>query len=503
MSPKRFASATTIGERRRSDLTWDEAKVEFFRTGQADSLLASRTEHVDGRVRDAHKGLLESTPAAVLAVGGYGRKQLFPYSDVDLLILFENNRAVEGSKKALSPFLQLLWDSGLKVSQSVRTPAECAELHDRNIELNISLLDVRFLAGDERIYGLLNRQLPRFIHGHRQSLIRNLAVLTRDRRLKFDDTFYHLEPNIKENPGGLRDYQLLCWLSQIKNSTGGGLAAPESFPELESARKFLFALRCYLHYESGRDNNLLSFDAQEGAAEFAGKRNAAEWMREYFRHARDMYRASTRFLEASEAKSSSLFSNFRDWRTRLSNAEFTVLRERLYFKLPQQLEQDPMLALRCIEFVARHGIRLSQDAEQRIAAQVPALRSYFSQARPIWPALTEIFSLPHLDVALSAMHETGMLNAVFPEQEEIECLVIRDFYHRYTVDEHTLMTIRTLLSLRTSDSAGARPYAELLSELSSPAMLYFALLYHDVGKGTPDEGHVDVSLRLSEVAMER
>ena len=97
------------------------AKAEFFRTREADSLLASRTEHVDGRVRDAHKGLLESTPAAVLAVGGYGRKQLFPYSDIDLLILFENNRAVEGSKKALSPFLQLLWDSGLKVSQSVRT----------------------------------------------------------------------------------------------------------------------------------------------------------------------------------------------------------------------------------------------------------------------------------------------------------------------------------------------------------------------------------------------
>ncbi len=258
-----------------------------------------------------------------------------------------------------------------------------------------------------------------------------------------------------------------------------------------------------MHYEAGRDNNLLSFDAQEGAAEFAGKRNAAEWMREYFRHARDIYRASTRFLEASDAKSSSLFSNFRDWRSRLSNADFTVLRERVYFKSPQQLEQDPMLALRCFEFVARHGIRLSQDAEQRIAVQVPALREYFSQARPIWPALTEIFSLPHLDMALSSMHETGMLNAVFPEQEEIECLVIRDFYHRYTVDEHTLMTIRTLLSLRKSDSAGVKPYAELLSELESPATLYFSLLYHDVGKGTPDEGHVDVSLRLCEIAMER
>src|SRR6185503_17984133 len=124
-----------------------------------------------------------------------------------------------------------LWDSGLRVSQSVRTPAECAELHDKNIELNISLLDLRFLAGDPTIYTSLDQQLPRFIHRNRQSLIRNLALLTRDRRLKFDDTFYHLEPNIKETPGGLRDYQLLCWLSQIKNSSGAGLAAPEMFPE--------------------------------------------------------------------------------------------------------------------------------------------------------------------------------------------------------------------------------------------------------------------------------
>ena len=484
-------------------MTWDEAKVEFFRTGEADPLLAWRTAHVDALVRAAHLDMLASTPVALLAVGGYGRRQLFPYSDVDLLVLFENDRAVESAKKVLSPFLQRLWDSDLRLSHSVRTPAECAEFHDRNVELNVSLLDVRFLAGDERIYSVLNKQLPRFIHSHRQDLVRGLAMLTRDRRLKFDDTFYHLEPNIKETPGGLRDYQLLCWLSQIKNTAAAGMGAPSAFPELESARKFLFAVRSYLHYEARRDSNALSFDAQEAMAEFSKKPDAAEWMREYFRHARDIYRASTRFLEASDAQPNSLFSQFRDWRSRLSNADFTVLRERVYFKSPQQLEHDPALGLRCFEFVARHGIRLSQDAEQRIAAHLPALRQHFAQPRPIWPAIAEIFSLPHLDIALSAMHETGMLSAVFPEQEQIECLVIRDFYHRYTVDEHTLMTIRTLLGLGRSSEAGVKPYAELLSELNSPATLYFALLYHDVGKGTPEEGHVDVSLRLCEVVMER
>ena len=401
-------------------MTWDGAKQEFFLTGEADPFLAWRNAHVDALVHGAHTDLLASTPAALLAVGGYGRKQLFPYSDVDLLILFENDRAAENSKQVLAPFLQRLWDSGLRVSQSVRTPAECAEFHGRNVELNVSLLDVRFLTGDEGIYASLHQQLPRFIHSNRQRLIRGLATLTQERRRKFDDTFYHLEPNIKEAPGGLRDHQLLCWLSQIKKTNAGGLGAPQLFPELEPARKFLFSVRCYLHFCAGRDNNSLTFDAQESAAELYRKPDAAEWMREYFRHARDIYRTSTRFLEASDAQSPSLFSQFRDWRSRLSNADFTVLRERVFFKSPQQLERDPMLALRCFEFMARHGIRLSQDAEQRIGAQLPALGEYFSQAHPIWPALTEMFSLPHLDVALASMHETGMLTAVFPEKS-VDC----------------------------------------------------------------------------------
>ena len=478
-------------------------KEEFFRTGDADPLLAWRTAQVDAVVLEAYRELLGPEPVALYAVGGYGRRQLFPFSDVDLLLLFENDRAAEKSKKVLAPFLQRLWDSGLRVSQSVRTPAECAELHDANIELNISLLDVRHLAGDERISAALDRQLPRFVHGHRQNLIRNLAVLTRERHLKFHDTFHHLEPNIKETPGGLRDYQLLCWLSQIKDSTAGRLEAAAPFPELEAARKFLFAVRCYLHYQSGRDNNSLSFDAQEGVAGFSGKQSAAEWMREYFRHARDIYRASTKLLEASDTQSGSLFSQFRDWRSRLSNSEFTVLRERVYFKAPQQLESDPLLAVRCFEFVGRHGIRLSLDAEQRVAKHLPALRQYFSKPGPLWPALKGVLSQPHVDVALTCMHETGALQAVFPEQEDIECLVIRDFYHRYTVDEHTLMTIRSLLELHASRDPAVKTYAELLSELENPAALYFALLYHDVGKGTPDEGHVDVSVRLCDGAMER
>ena len=244
----------------------DGAKFKFFEDKDADGLLAWRTGHVDALVAAAHRDLLAGVNVALMAVGGYGRKQLFPFSDIDLLLLFDSNREVDNSKKVLAPFLQRLWDSGLRVSQSVRTPAECSELHERNIELNVSLLDVRFLAGSETVAAKLNQNLPRFIHGNRQSLIRGLALVTRDRRLKFNDTIHHLEPNIKETPGGLRDYQLLCWLSVIKNTTNQSLGSAAQFPELEAARKFLFTLRCFLHYEAGRDSNALNFDAQDAAA---------------------------------------------------------------------------------------------------------------------------------------------------------------------------------------------------------------------------------------------
>src|SRR5580692_5961176 len=140
--------------------TWESVRKEFFQDGCADSVVAWRSASVDRIVETQYCTLLSTASVALLAVGGYGRRELFPYSDVDLLLLFENDRAIEDSKQLISPFLQNLWDAGLRVSHSVRTPAECAELHDGNTELNISLLDTRFLAGNERIFAELNRQAP-------------------------------------------------------------------------------------------------------------------------------------------------------------------------------------------------------------------------------------------------------------------------------------------------------------------------------------------------------
>lgn len=478
----------------------------FLATGDSLTALAERTAQVDRLVNEAASAFLfPAAPSglALLAVGGYGRRQLFPYSDVDVLLLYESERLAVANKDGISVFLQKLWDSGMRVSHSVRTPAECTEVHDSNTELNISLLDQRYLTGDRSLYARLIDKMPRFILGNRDALIRNLSQLTRERHGKYANTFYHLEPNVKESPGGLRDHQLICWLAQLRNTEPSRLGVADPPPEIQQAFRFLARLRCYLHCQSGRDNNVLSFEAQDVAAAQWQMGDPADWMREYYRHARTIYRHAIRQLESNEAQSSSLFAQFRDWRSRLANADFSVHRERAHFRTPQNLDADYDLILRFFEFIARHGIRASFEAEQQIDTRRLRLEAQFAESRPLWPSLSAILSLPYAPMAVRSMHETGVLTAMFPELEQIECLVIRDFYHRYTVDEHTLVAFQNLWSLRDADEQPIQSYGFLLREMQDCGALIFALLFHDVGKGVPGEGHVDGSLRLARIATAR
>lgn len=454
--------------------------------------LAQRTADVDRLVLDATARCFSGAQLSILAVGGYGRRELFPYSDIDLLLLFPSEKAAQERKDAISSFVQSLWDAGLRVSQSVRTPAECTEIHENNFELNVSLLDQRFLTGDRALYATLADRLPRFLRASRGDLVRNLAALTRERHKRYGDTFYHLEPNVKETPGALRDYQLVRWLAQLRDPLD---TAPEPPPCTEDAFRFLARVRFCLHSQSRRDNNVLNFEQQDAIAESSGSSDPAEWMREYYRHSRVIYRAALAALENNEALDSSLFAQFRNWRSRLANADFSVHRDRASFRSPQRLEAEPEIALRLFEFVATHGIRPSLESAQRIEARHKQLREYFREPRPLWPLLQRIFCLPHAVPALRSMHETGFLSALFPELDRTECLVVRDFYHRYTVDEHSLLAIQNLLG-------AGEPFAALRAEVPDLAPILFALLFHDSGKGSGGS-HVAESERLADLAMAR
>ncbi len=483
---------------------WESIRRRFLATGEASAVLAGRSELTDRLAAAAWHGFL--APAwprgmALLAVGGYGRRELFPYSDVDLLFLVE--RPPDGPRKeALSEFLRTMWDSGVRLSHSVHSPKECLEINHHNIELSVSLLDQRFLCGDRDLYQRLIDRLPRFLQSQRPALIRRLGQLVRARHAKYQNTVCHLEPNVKETPGGLRDLHVLWWLNKLRQDP---IVASEWLDGLHPARSFLARVRCFLHYRAGRDDNILSFEAQEEFADlpFAPSADPGECMREYFLHARAVHRSTLRAMDASEGAHSSLLKSFRDWRSRLSNIEFTVSRERVFLRSPAAIAYDPELVIRLFQFVARHGLRLALETERRIADYLPAIETYFAGQKAHWVALFDLLALPHASLALTAMHETGVLQAVFPEWRRLDCLVIRDFYHRYTVDEHSLLAIRCLEDLaRTSDPA-RRLFADLLSEIDEPAALRFALLFHDAGKGHGESPHTQRSVALAEQAMER
>src|ERR1700722_20324234 len=177
-------------------------------------------------------------------------------------------------------------------------------------------------------------------------------------------------------------------------------------------------------------------------------------MREYFRNARVIDSEARRTLDSTEKSESSLIHQFRDWRSRLSNSDFTVSRERLFLRTPAQLEKDPGLALRLFEFVARHGIPLAAETERRLEEYRKNFAGYCQTGQPLWPALRSILAQPHAALALRAMHYTSLVQALFPEWENIACLVVPDYYHRYTVDEHTLVSIERLTELaHTKDPA--------------------------------------------------
>jgi UTP:GlnB (protein PII) uridylyltransferase len=226
-------------------------------------------------------------------------------------------------------------------------------------------------------------------------------------------------------------------------------------------------------------------------------------MREYFLHARSIQRSAAHWMELSEPQGNVLLTQFRDWRTRLSNSEVTVSKERLYLKTPQLIDQDPEFVKRLFLFVARHGIRLAADSERRILDHLPGLTERLDAGKGCWPFFKELFSLPHAALALEGMHETGVLAAILPEWLGVECLVVRDFYHRYTVDEHTLVAMQLLGDLPGAKEPLRQRFAGLLEEVEHRWLLLAAVLMHDLGKAARSGKHVPESMLLAEAALER
>src|ERR1700722_6736075 len=499
---------------------WERIARDFAATGDGRAAIAQRTlliEDILNRLWGEFVSSDEQGPCgfALVATGGFGRGWLFPYSDIDLLFLFADRSGEQAHKGEIQRFSQELWDLKLKLSPASRTLAECARFDPDNTEFTFALLDCRFLTGDRELFARLHgKVIPKLVSRESKPLLQGLAGVTRERHGRFGHTVFHLEPNLKETPGGLRDCNVASWLALVSAMSKLGdwpdsssLRAPVR-KQLEAALEFLMAARCFLHFRHGRDHNALRWEAQdEGAARKiaasdSAELTAADWMRICFGHARAVQRTVMQLMEEIPESWSALRRQFQGWRAQPSHPDFSVVDGLIFLQQSSSLE-DPEMLLRLFHFMAHHGLKLSATTEHRIEQALPSLAVTPPRGAELWLYLQETLLQPHAAEALRAMHSLRLLTLLLPELKPIDSLVVRDFYHRFTVDEHSILAIESLHRLNQSKSEWDKRYAELLGELEDPELLYLALLLHDTGKGVPGANHVEASLEIASSCLDR
>lgn len=514
-----MSSATSLRIELRDLYPAESKKIqqEFVRAPIGSEAISNRTALVESvliRLWDeiiAPNGTSQNF--ALIALGGFGRRALFPHSDVDILFLHADRTTEERFRDPVRAFCQELWDLRMKLGPTTRTLVECEQFDPQNVEFTISLLDCRFVAGDIELFRRLHDEvLPRFFVREGNYIIQQLNEVTRSRHAKYGSTVFHLEPNIKEAPGGLRDHNVACWLamlSSIDKERGWPAADSQVFEQAKSfvpALEFLSSVRVFLHYRHGRDDNMLAWESQDEAA--AAKigvtepLDAAAWMRVYFRHARAIHYQCLRLLESIPGARSSLYRSFQNFRSRLSNADFSVVDGLIFLQQPPAIS-DRELLFRIFSFAAHHGLKPAMSTENRIQQVLPGLVGTPPSGAQALHYLHSVLVEPHAAEALRSMHSLGLLTVLLPEFKLIDSLVVRDFYHRFTVDEHSFLAIESLHRARKSQSEWDQRYGRLLEELERPELLYLALLLHDIGKGVPGSNHVITSLEIAQKCMAR
>ncbi len=517
-----MSTAVTLRTELRDLYLNESARIQrgFLAEGDGSSAIAQRTILVENILLRLWEQLISPGGKlqnfALVALGGFGRKALFPHSDVDILFLHADRTSEDNLRDQIRIFCQELWDLRLKLGPTTRTLAECEQFDPQNVEFTISLLDCRYVAGDQELFRRLHDKiLPKFFLREGNYIIQQLAEVTRSRHAKYGHTVFHLEPNLKEAPGGLRDYNVACWMALLaaidkerRWPAEDSLLPDSTRKSIEPALEFLSAVRTFLHYRQGRDDNMLAWESQdEAAARQIGTSGsetqaAAAWMRVYFRHARAVHYECLRLLESVPAARSSLYRHFQNWRSRLSNADFSVVDGLVYLQQPSAVG-DLELLFRIFSFAAHHGLRLPMSTESRIQQVLPGLAEVPPSGPEGWRYLQAVVTEPHAAEALRAMHALGLLTVLLPELKLIDSLVVRDFYHRFTVDEHSFLAIECLHRARESKSEWDQRYGRLLDEIEKPEMLYLALLLHDTGKGMPGDNHVATSLQIANQCMDR
>ena len=380
---------------------------------------------------------------AVIALGGYGRRHLSLHSDIDLLVLF-GGRIGPSEERFLRGFLHPLWDLGVVVGHQVRELDEFADLETDNPEFLLALLDARLVAGASQLFDRLGTMFHRpATHAY---IVRALLQLIAERHTKFNATLYQLEPDVKEAPGALRDVMAARTIASLTDPLllRRGPADPGRF---EDAEDFLLRVRSILHLEAGRNQNVLSHELQEKTADILGypgaqpQQRVERLMSDYFRHARTVSRSL-------------------EWARRTApvpvGPNLGLSRDGIRFLDPVQAARNPASWVGAFQAAIDAGTEVTDEALSCIQQHVDGFlpEDFTPEPRDRAALLRFLKPRPGLYARLSQMHDCGLLGRLFPEFQAISWRVVRDFYHKYTVDEHTLLTIRNFERLANTDRAG-------------------------------------------------
>lgn len=466
----------------------------------------------------------EAQSIAVMAVGGYGRGKMAPYSDVDLLFL-SPYKLSPWTESVVESMLYILWDMRLKVGHATRTVGDCIRLAKADQTIRTALLECRYIGGDKRLAKELEAKFWKsVIKGSEAEFIELKLAEREERHLKQGGQRYMQEPNVKEGKGGLRDLQSLFWITKyISGATrpdemiDRGYFTKAEYEEFAEAEDFLWTVRCHLHLISGRATEKLGFEAQPEIAAILGYQDhegllaVEQFMQTYFRHAThvgDLTRIFLTKLEANHVKRlpniGRRLINAMPWIRDNTPEGYTIIHGRLSFEDEAEFLSDPLNMLRLFEQALKSEVLIHPDAMRVIASNLDLIDDKVRnspEAQRIFMDLLLLYSNP--ERALRRMNELGVLGQFIPEFQRVVALMQFNMYHQYTVDEHIIQCISILADLEMGKMKEEFPIASgILAAGINRRVLYVALLLHDIGKGRPED-HSLVGAEIAEVVAPR
>ena len=461
---------------------------------------------------------------ALLAIGGYGRAELNPHSDIDFMFLHAG-QVVAGSKplphlsKLIDGILYPLWDLGLKVGHSVRSIEDCVKIANSDMQSKTSLIESRLVAGDEELSNKFQKTLvTKCVDGFEEKYISLRVEDQSARHAKFGNSATMQEPNIKNGCGGLRDFQNLLWMAFFKYRTHSldelqqhALATDSERKQLEAAHDFLLRVRTEMHYHTNRATDVLGKNLQPaiafnlGYTERSPGKRIEKFMRDVYTHGRNIF-LITRTLERRMAllpQSRKLsLGAFIPNMLRPAPAEpvdgFRFVDGEIRAATNRVFRDQPRRLMRVFLYAQQRNLRLHPDLAQMIRNQLPLVdRDFLKDEHVRETFLTILNQRGNVAPVLRAMHEVDLLGKYVPEFGKLTCLVQHEFYHQYTADEHTLMCLEQLDRIWEAQLPPYNAYTDLFQNLERPALLYLALLLHDVGKPQGHGKHAEVSSQLA------